>query len=96
VSTGPWSPLTRSLSETPRSTPSGLRGGDSISPGEIEEFLYQHLAIRDVQVIGVPVSKYGVELGACIIVRPGHGLTADDVQAFCRDQIAHYKIPRFV
>jgi fatty-acyl-CoA synthase len=73
-----------------------IRGGENISPREIEEFLYRHPAIRDVQVIGLPDFKYGEELCACIILRPGYGLTADDVQAFCRDQIAHYKIPRFV
>jgi fatty-acyl-CoA synthase len=73
-----------------------IRGGENISPREVEEFLYRHPAIQDVQVIGVPDSKYGEELCACIIVRPGHGLTTDAVRAFCRDQIAHYKIPRFV
>ena len=72
-----------------------IRGGENISPREVEEFLYRHPSIRDVQVIGVPDAKYGEELCACIILHPGRELTLEDLQAFCRGQIAHYKIPRF-
>ena len=73
-----------------------IRGGENISPREVEEFLYRHPAIRDVQVIGVPDPKYGEELCACVILKPGLQLSAPDLQDFCRGQIAHYKIPRFV
>jgi fatty-acyl-CoA synthase len=73
-----------------------IRGGENIYPREIEEFLYRHPAIRDVQVIGVPDPKFGEELCAWIIIKAGETLTADVVREFCRDQIAHYKIPRYV
>ena len=73
-----------------------IRGGENIYPREIEEFLYRHPAIRDVQVIGVPDAKYGEELCAWIVLKPGERLEAEAVRAFCRDQIAHYKIPRHI
>lgn len=73
-----------------------IRGGENIYPREIEEFLYRHPAIQDVQVIGVPDAKYGEELMACIILKPGAALDLDDVQEFCRGKLAHYKIPRYV
>jgi fatty-acyl-CoA synthase len=73
-----------------------IRGGENIYPREIEEFLYRHPAVRDVQVIGVPDLKYGEELCAWIIVRPDHQLSAEAVRDFCRGQIAHYKIPRYI
>lgn len=73
-----------------------IRGGENISPREIEEFLHEHPDIGDVQVIGVPDEKYGEELCACIIVRKGATLEADDVRRFCAGRIAHYKIPRYV
>ena len=73
-----------------------IRGGENIYPREIEEFLYRHPAIRDVQVIGVPDRKYGEELCAWIILRPGAELDEAGVRAFCEGQIAHYKIPRYV
>lgn len=74
-----------------------IRGGENIYPREIEEFLYHHPSIQDVQVIGVPDPKYGEELMACIILKPGAAtLTADDVAEYCRGQLAHYKIPRYV
>jgi fatty-acyl-CoA synthase len=73
-----------------------IRGGENIYPREIEEFLYRHPAIRDVQVVGVPDERYGEELCAWVIPHPGAELTEEDVREFCRGQIAHYKIPRYV
>ena len=73
-----------------------IRGGENVYPREIEEFLYTHPAIRDVQVIGVPDERYGEELCAWVILNDGAALTADDVKDYCRGKIAHYKIPRYV
>lgn len=74
-----------------------IRGGENIYPREIEEFLYLHPSILDVQVVGVPDRKYGEELMACIILKPGAGpLTAADLAEYCRGKLAHYKIPRYV
>jgi fatty-acyl-CoA synthase len=74
-----------------------IRGGENIYPREIEEFLYTHPDILDVQVIGVPDAHYGEELMAWIRLRAGvSGLTADDVRRFCSGKLAHYKIPRYV
>jgi fatty-acyl-CoA synthase len=73
-----------------------IRGGENVYPREIEEFLYRHEAISDVQVIGVPDAKYGEELCAWIVLKPGATLTAEAVRDFCQGQIAHYKIPRYV
>ena len=74
-----------------------IRGGENVYPREIEEFLYSHPDIADVQVIGVPDPKYGEELMAWIVMRPGvEGLTAEGVRAFCKGRLAHYKVPRYV
>jgi len=73
-----------------------IRGGENIYPREVEEFLYGHPQIEDVQVIGVPDEKYGEELCAWIRVRGGAELTAGDIRAYCTGKIAHYKIPRYV
>jgi fatty-acyl-CoA synthase len=74
-----------------------IRGGENVYPREIEEFLYTHPAIQDVQVIGVPDAKYGEELMACIILKPGAvPLDAATLAEFCRGKLAHYKIPRYV
>jgi len=73
-----------------------IRGGENVYPREVEEFLYTHPEIEDVQVIGVPDEKFGEELCAWVKVRPGSELTAEDVRAFCVGKIAHYKIPRYV
>jgi fatty-acyl-CoA synthase len=73
-----------------------IRGGENISPREVEEYLYRHPAVRDVQVIGVPDEKYGEELCACIILRTGAQASNEDIRAFCRGQIAHFKIPRYI
>jgi fatty-acyl-CoA synthase len=73
-----------------------IRGGENVYPREIEEFLYGHPDIQDVQVIGVPDARYGEELVACVIARPGATLDGDAVRAFCEGRIAHYKVPRYV
>ena len=73
-----------------------IRGGENIYPREIEEFLYRHPKIQDVQVVGVPHPKYGEEVCACVRLRDGAEATADEIIDFCRGQIAHYKMPRYV
>jgi fatty-acyl-CoA synthase len=74
-----------------------IRGGENVYPREIEEFLYTHPDIADVQVIGVPDPKYGEELMAWIVMRAGaEPLTAEGVRTFCAGQLAHYKVPRYV
>jgi fatty-acyl-CoA synthase len=74
-----------------------IRGGENVYPREIEEFLYTHPDIEDVQVVGVPDEKYGEELCAWIRMRDGaEPLTAQDVRAFATGKLAHYKIPRYV
>jgi fatty-acyl-CoA synthase len=73
-----------------------IRGGENIYPREIEEFLYTHPQVADVQVIGVPDERYGEELMAWIVPRKGAALSAEDVREFCQGRIAHYKIPRYV
>jgi fatty-acyl-CoA synthase len=73
-----------------------IRGGENVYPREIEEYLYRHPAIQDVQVIGIPDAKYGEELCAWIVLKSGEALTPEAVIDFCRGQIAHYKIPRHV
>ncbi|MED0716399.1 AMP-binding protein [Aeribacillus composti] len=73
-----------------------IRGGENIYPREIEEFLYQHPKIQDVQVVGVPDEKYGEEVMAWIILKPGQTATAEEVQEFCRGKISRHKIPRYI
>jgi fatty-acyl-CoA synthase len=73
-----------------------IRGGENVYPREIEEFLYRHPKIMDVQVFGVPDEKFGEEICAWIKLRAGEEMDADEVRAFCRDQIAYYKVPRHV
>jgi fatty-acyl-CoA synthase len=73
-----------------------IRGGENIYPREIEEFLFRHPKVQSVQVFGVPDRKYGEEVCAWIMLRPGERADAEEIQAFCRDQIAHYKIPRHI
>ena len=74
-----------------------IRGGENVYPREVEEYLYTHPDINDVQVIGVPDAKFGEELMAWIVMRPGAApLTAERVREFCQDRLAHYKIPRYV
>ncbi|MYS11689.1 AMP-binding protein [Streptomyces sp. SID6041] len=74
-----------------------IRGGENVYPREIEEFLYGYAKIADVQVVGVPDERYGEEILACVIARdPADPPTLEDVTAYCRDRLAHYKIPRRV
>ncbi|MCL2549998.1 MAG: AMP-binding protein, partial [Methanimicrococcus sp.] len=73
-----------------------IRGGENIYPREIEEFLYKMDGVKDVQVAGVPSEKYGEEVGAFIILHDGAKIQPEDVKDFCRDQIARYKIPKYV
>ncbi|MFT3812650.1 MAG: AMP-binding protein [Acidovorax sp.] len=73
-----------------------IRGGENIYPREIEEFLYRHPKVQDVQVVGLPDRKFGEELCAWIIAKPGQALTEDEVRDFCKGQIAHYKVPRYI
>ncbi|WP_030252560.1 AMP-binding protein [Streptomyces violens] len=72
-----------------------IRGGENVYPREIEEFLYGHPKIADVQVVGVPDEKYGEEIAACVILRdPADTLTQQELADYCRDRLAHYKVPR--
>jgi fatty-acyl-CoA synthase len=73
-----------------------IRGGENVYPREVEEFLYTHPAVADVQVIGVPDERYGEELMAWVTVSPGATLDSEEVRDFCRGQIAHFKVPRYV
>ncbi len=73
-----------------------IRGGENVYPREIEEFLYTHPQIADVQVIGVPDERYGEELMAWVIQRPGATLSEDELREFCRGRIAHFKVPRYI
>ncbi len=73
-----------------------IRGGENVYPREIEEFLYMHPKISDVQVIGVPDPKYGEEICAWVKLKAGERATAEEIREFCRGKIAHYKIPRYV
>jgi fatty-acyl-CoA synthase len=73
-----------------------IRGGENVYPREIEEFLYTHPAVKDVQVIGVPDERYGEELCAWVILNDGAQASEQDLKDFCKGQIAHYKIPRYV
>ena len=73
-----------------------IRGGENIYPREIEEFLFTHEDVQEVQVFGVPSEKYGEEVCAWIVLRAGSSLDEEGVKAYCKDQIAHYKVPRHV
>jgi len=73
-----------------------IRGGENIFPREIEELLFQHPKIEDVQVIGVPDPRYGEELCACVKLHPGESATPEEIRAFCEGRIAHFKIPRYI
>lgn len=73
-----------------------IRGGENIYPREIEEFLYTHPKVSDVQIYGVPDRKYGEQVMAAVILKKGESMTEDEVRDFCRGRIANYKIPRYV
>jgi fatty-acyl-CoA synthase len=83
---------------TGRLTDMIIRGGENIYPRELEEFLYRHPAIKDVQVIGVPSEKFGEEVAAWIQLKEGKEgtITAEDIRAFCKDEIAYFKIPKYI
>src|SRR5207253_631646 len=68
----------------------------NVYPREIEEFLYTHPAIADVQIVGLPDERLGEEVCAWIRIKPGARLTEDDVRCFCKGRIAHFKIPRYI
>ena len=71
-----------------------IRGGENIYPREIEEFLYRHPSVADAQVVGIPCDRYGEELVAWIKLRPEHPTDVETLRQFCREQIAHFKVPR--
>jgi fatty-acyl-CoA synthase len=73
-----------------------IRGGENIYPREIEEFLYTHPQIADVQVVGLPDDRFGEEVCAWVRLKPGAALIEEDVKHFCRGRIAHFKVPRYV
>ena len=73
-----------------------IRGGENIYPREIEEFLYRLPQVQDVQVVGVPDARFGEELCAWVVLKPGQTLSEDELREFCRGRIAHYKIPRHI
>jgi fatty-acyl-CoA synthase len=73
-----------------------IRGGENVYPREIEEFLYTHPDVADVQVVGVPDQRYGEEIAAFVVARAGANLDPEQVRDFCRGKIAHYKVPRYV
>ena len=73
-----------------------IRGGENVYPREIEEFLYRHPKVQDVQVVGVPDERFGEELCAWIISKPGQQLDEEQIREFCKGQIAHYKVPKYM
>jgi fatty-acyl-CoA synthase len=73
-----------------------IRGGENVYPREIEEFLFRHPKVQSVQVFGVPDAKYGEEVCAWVILKPGQQSSEEEIRKFCEGQIAHYKIPRYV
>lgn len=73
-----------------------IRGGENVSPREVEDFLYRHPKVQGVQVFGVPDPKYGEEVCAWIQLRPGAAASEEEIREFCRGQIAHQKVPRYV
>jgi len=73
-----------------------IRGGENIYPREIEEFLFRHPKVQSVQVFGVPDPKYGEEVCAWIVLKAGEQATEEEILSFCHDQIAHYKVPRYI
>ena len=73
-----------------------IRGGENVFPREVEEFLQGHPKVQAVQVFGVPDPRFGEEVCAWIVLRPGQAATAEEIVAYCRERIAHYKVPRYV
>ena len=73
-----------------------IRGGENIYPKEIEEFIYTHDKVQDVQVIGVPDDQYGEEIMACIILKDGENMTVDEMKQYIRDHMAKHKVPKYI
>ncbi|MPN37171.1 Long-chain-fatty-acid--CoA ligase [bioreactor metagenome] len=73
-----------------------IRGGENIYPKEIEDFIYTHPKVKDVQVIGVPDKQYGEEIMACVILKDGESLTADELKEYIRSHMAKHKTPRYI
>jgi fatty-acyl-CoA synthase len=73
-----------------------IRGGENVYPREIEEYLYRHPQVQDVAVFGVPDQKYGEQVAAWVKLRDGESATEDEIKAYCREQIAHYKVPAYI
>ncbi|RYY06142.1 MAG: AMP-binding protein, partial [Alphaproteobacteria bacterium] len=73
-----------------------IRGGENVYPREVEEYLFRHPKIQEVQVFGVADTKFGEELCAWVRLRDGASMQEEEVREFCRGQVAHYKIPRYV
>jgi fatty-acyl-CoA synthase len=73
-----------------------IRGGENIYPREVEEYLFRHSKVQDVQVVGLPDRKYGEELCAWIVLREGQKATEEEIRGFCEGQIAHFKIPKYI
>ncbi|KAG6936996.1 acyl-CoA synthetase family member 2, partial [Chelydra serpentina] len=73
-----------------------IRGGENIYPAELEQFLHTHPKIEEVQVIGVKDQRMGEEICACIRVKAGQECTAEEIKAFCKGKISHFKIPRYI
>ena len=73
-----------------------IRGGENIYPKEIEEFIYTHPKVKDVQVIGVPDEQYGEEIMACIILKENETMTADEMKKYILDHMAKHKVPKYV
>ena len=73
-----------------------IRGGENVYPREIEEFLYSHPDIQEVQVFGVPDAKYGEQVAAWVQVRDNSPLTAEEIREYCAGQITHFKVPRYI
>ena len=73
-----------------------IRGGENIYPKEIEEFLYTHESVQDVQVIGVPSEQYGEEIMACVVLKEGAQVTEDELKAFVKAHMARHKVPKYI
>ena len=79
-----------------RSKDMAIRGDENVYPVEIENVLYEHPAVADAQIFGVPDDHFGEELCAWIRTKPGASMTEDEVRSFCRERLAHFKIPRYI
>ena len=73
-----------------------IRGGENIYPREIEEFLHRHPKVQSAQVFGVPDHRLGEEVCAFIVLKPNQSATTEEIQTFCRGQISHHKVPRYI